>query len=445
MRDSHCDDAEKHRGAANRNPDRHRSVVPDGGSEPLLRVDGLEKHYPITSGLLQRETGRVRAVDGISFTVDRGETVGIIGESGCGKSTAATSLLRLEEPTGGRIEFDGEDVRGFADAELRAFRRRTGMIFQDPTGSFDPRMTLGESIAEPLRVHGVDDAGTRRAVVEDLLERVELPVETFDRYPHKLSGGQKQRAALARSLVVNPDLLVADEPVSALDVSVQAEILALLEELQADLGLATLVISHDIGVVREICDRVHVMYLGEIVESGPTEAVLVDPQHPYTQALVASVPTPDPHAPPRDVTLSGDVPDAANPPGGCSFHPRCPSVVPPESLDVESEQWRRVYEFRLTLAADDVDRAALATRVGVDPAALDVAALREEFDLPAELPESVDEALADALSAAVAGDVDDAHDALLPFASVCEREDPEPRPTPAGRSVPCHLYEPEGG
>lgn len=414
------------------------------GAEPLLRVEELEKHYPITTGLLQRETGRVRAVDGISFSVDRGETVGLIGESGCGKSTAATSLLRLEEPTGGRIVFDGEDVGAYDDAELRAFRRRAGMIFQDPTGSFDPRLTIGESVAEPLQVHGVSDPDTRRAVVEDLLERVELSAETFDRYPHKLSGGQKQRAALARSLVLNPDLLVADEPVSALDVSVQAEILALLDALQTDLGLGVVVISHDIDVVREICDRVHVMYLGEIVESGPTEAVLSDPQHPYTQALAASVPTPDPHAPDRDVTLSGDVPDAANPPSGCSFHPRCPSVVPSSTYDLDEDEWHDVFEFRLALAHEEIDRDALARRASVDPGTLDATTLRSDFDLPDRLGDEQAEAiLQSGLEEAAAGNVEGAVETLEPFVSVCQRVDPEPRPTPAGRSVPCHLYEPE--
>lgn len=411
---------------------------------PLLRVDGLEKQYPITKGLLNREVGRVRAVDGISFTVDRGETVGLIGESGCGKSTAATSLLRLEEPTGGRILFDGDSVGEYDAAELKAFRQRAGMIFQDPTGSFDPRMTIGESVAEYLRVHGIHDGETRRTVVEDLLERVELSAETFDRYPHELSGGQKQRAALARALVLNPDMLVADEPVSALDVSVQADVLSLLADLQVDLGLAILLISHDIGVVREICDRVYVMYLGEIVESGPTEAVFRNPQHPYTRALKGSVPTPNPHATGRETSLDGDVPDAADPPQGCSFHPRCPSVIQPKSVELPREEWRAVLDFRAALADEAVDRRVLATAAGVDQAALDATALRDAYGLPDELATAeAEELLACALVDAVVGEVESARETLHPFASVCERTDPDPRPSDAGRSVPCHLYDPE--
>nr|WP_254663395.1 ABC transporter ATP-binding protein [Haladaptatus sp. W1] len=295
----------------------------------LLSVRDLKKQYPVTEGITRKETGRIRAVDGISFDVFPGETVGLIGESGSGKSTAATTLLSLEAPTDGTVVFDGDDIGTFDRAETKAFRRRAQMVFQDPTTTFDPRMKIGESVAEPLSIHGMTDADQRRTITEDLLGRVGLSAEEFDRYPHELSGGQKQRAALARALILNPDLLVLDEPVSALDVSVQAEILSLLSDLQSKFDLSLLLISHDMGVVREICDRVAVMYLGEIVERGSTEDLFRDPQHPYTRALVSAIPTPDPDAATHRVTLRGDVPDAASPPSGCRFHPRCPSVIPP--------------------------------------------------------------------------------------------------------------------
>jgi len=420
--------------------------------EPLLSVEGLEKHYPVTEGPLQREVGQVRAVDGIDFEVRPGETVGLIGESGSGKSTAATSLLHLEEPTGGTVTFDGDDVGTYDRAERKAFRRHAQMVFQDPSASFDPRMSIGGSVTEPLLVHGMTDAERRRAIAEDLLERVGLSADEFDRYPHELSGGQKQRAALARALVLNPDLVVADEPVSALDVSVQAEILALIDDLQAQFDLSLLLISHDMGVVREICDRVCVMYLGEVVERGPTEELFTDPQHPYTRALVAAVPTPDPDAPDRDVTLSGDVPDAASPPSGCRFHPRCPQVIQPEQYDLDQEHWRAVMDLRMAVAERDVDRQSLrelavAEGVADDPDAVGEAgirtALREEFSLPDELgDDAADRVLSAALDDVAAGDVAAADERLADeFGTVCEREDPTEQATDADHPAACHLHD----
>ena len=281
------------------------------GDDPLLSVRGLTKHFRITEGVMQREVGRVRAVDGIDFEIRRGETFGLIGETGCGKSTAARTLLRLEEPTDGTVVFDGEPVTEFGPTALKRFRRRAQMIFQDPTSSFDPRMRIGESIAEPLRAHGLSDRAERAELVETMLGHVGLAADTAEQHPHELSGGQKQRAALARALVVNPELLVADEPVSALDVSVQAEILDLLDELQDAFDLSILFITHDINVVREICDRVAVMYLGEIVEMGPTGTLLENPQHPYTRALVASIPTLDAAAVREHFDLPATLDDSA--------------------------------------------------------------------------------------------------------------------------------------
>ncbi|MFH5800377.1 ABC transporter ATP-binding protein [Haladaptatus sp. CMAA 1911] len=421
-------------------------------TEALLSVRGLKKLYPLTEGITRKETGEIHAVDGIDFDVFPGETVGLIGESGSGKSTAATTLLSLEDPTDGTVAFDGEDIGAFDRAQTKSFRRRAQMVFQDPTTTFDPRMKIGESVAEPLSIHGMTDAEQRRTITEDLLSRVGLSAEEFDRYPHELSGGQKQRAALARALILNPDLLVLDEPVSALDVSVQAEILALLSDLQSTFDLSLLLISHDMGVVREICDRVAVMYLGEIVERGPTEDLFRDPQHPYTQALVSAIPTPDPDAATDRVPLRGDVPDAASPPSGCRFHPRCPVVIPPEAYDFEQDEWRSVMDLRGAVAEDDIDLGSLrglAVARGeakTEEAVSDVqlrSALREEYNIPDELSDSEAEAvLSAALSDIVSGDVAAADERLsVKFSTVCERESPEERATGAGHPAACHLHD----
>nr|WP_282594397.1 oligopeptide/dipeptide ABC transporter ATP-binding protein [Halorientalis brevis] len=398
-----------------------------------MSVRDLTKHYPVTSGWLRRETGQVRAVDGISFDLDAGETLGLVGESGCGKSTAARSLLRIEEPTAGEVYFDGADVIEFDKAELKRFRRRAQLIFQDPTSSFDPRMTVGESVAEPLRVHGMRDRSRRRAIVTDLLERVGLDADDADRYPHEFSGGQKQRIALARALVVNPDLIVADEPVSALDVSIQASILSLLESVQKEFDLAVLFISHDMGIVREVCDRVAVMYLGEIVEQGPTAGVFENPGHPYTRELLASILRPDPRQRHHLSGLTGDLPDPADPPPGCRFHTRCPAVIQPADLDLDQENWRAVMDVRVHLRDEGIDLASLRElvggeadrQVGTDDVRLK-RRIREEFDIPERLEDpAADGALDDALDAVVDDDVEAARDVLAAaFPTPCEADRP---------------------
>ena len=399
--------------------------------DAVLSVRNLEKHYPVRSGLLRRVTGHVKAVDGVSFDVREGETVGLVGESGCGKSTTATSLLRLEEPTGGEVYFDGEDITEYGSDAEQEFRRRAQMVFQDPNSAFDPRMTVGESVAEPLGIHGLRDAERQREIVEDILERVGLSASDADRYPHEFSGGQKQRIALARALILNPDLLVADEPVSALDVSVQAEILSLLDDLQQELGLSMLLISHDLGVVRQVCDRVGVMYLGELVEMAPTEELFSNPQHPYTEALLASIPNPDPRQRGGAVELTGDVPDPSNPPSGCSFHPRCPRVVPPEAYDFPEGSFREVLDFRLAVENDDVDDD-LSTATAV----------RDEYDIPGELPDGdADAVLSAAVDDVLAGDTGAAAERLADaFSTVCEREAPTLEGTEAGHPAACHLH-----
>ena len=302
-----------------------------GRADPLLRVQDLKVHFPVNEGVLRhRRMASIKAVDGVSFELNRGETFGLVGESGCGKSTTALAILRMLEPTAGRIVFDGEDLSACSQRQLRPVRRRMQMVFQDPFGSLNPRMRVREIVGEPLKVHGV--AGSRRRFrerVAELLDLVGLLPAMGDRYPHQFSGGQRQRIGIARALALEPELLICDEAVSALDVSIQAQVLNLLMDLQEQLGLTYLFIAHDLSVVRHISDRIGVMYLGRIVEVADRDELFERPRHPYTEALLASVPTPDPvveAARPHQV-IEGEVPSVRNPPPGCAFHPRCPKLL----------------------------------------------------------------------------------------------------------------------
>ena len=294
----------------------------------LLEINGLKKFFPIRSGLLRRVTGHVRAVDDVSFHINQGETLSLVGESGCGKTTTSRCILRAVTPTAGEIRFHTADrkvvdLSKLSKPELRPLRRQMQMIFQDPFSSLNPRMTILDIISEPLVVNGVSSRQERRDRVEDLLKMVQLPPEFMNRYPHAFSGGQRQRIGIARALALNPALIVADEPVSALDVSVQAQILNLLLDLQEELRLSFLFVAHDLSVVKHVSDRVAVMYVGKIVEVAETEALFTNPKHPYTEALLSAVPKPDPRLRSQRIILEGDVADAAHPPSGCYFHPRC--------------------------------------------------------------------------------------------------------------------------
>jgi peptide/nickel transport system ATP-binding protein len=304
----------------------------------LVEVENLRVWFPIKSGIiLDRHIGDIKAVDDVSFSISRGETLGLVGESGCGKSTVGRTILRLYEPTAGRIVFDGKDITTLSQNEIRPLRRRMQMVFQDPYASLNPRHSVGRIVGEPLRVHGLSGRKESSSRVRELLEIVGLPADAATRYPHEFSGGQRQRIGLARSLALNPDFIVCDEPVSALDVSIQAQIINLLENLQSDFELTYLFIAHDLAVVRHISDRIAVMYLGKIVEISAAAELYDDPLHPYTISLLSAVPIPDPvvERERETILLAGDLPSPANPPAACRFHTRCPYVQPTLCRDEE--------------------------------------------------------------------------------------------------------------
>lgn len=300
------------------------AVMENEPHEVLMEVRDLTKYFPITGGLFSRVVGHVKAVDGVSFDLRRGETLGLVGESGCGKTTTGRAVLRLIEPTSGTIKFEGQDITHVNKQQMRALRRQMQIIFQDPFGSLNPRMSVGQIIEEPLVIHHMGSRKEREARVRELLDVVGLASYHLRRYPHEFSGGQRQRIGIARALALNPKLIVADEPVSALDVSIQSQILNLLEDLQAEFGLTYLFIAHGLNVIRHISDRVGVMYLGAMAEIASSEDIYRKPLHPYTEALFSAIPIPNPDIKRERIILQGDVPSPVNPPAGCRFHTRCP-------------------------------------------------------------------------------------------------------------------------
>ena len=297
--------------------------------EPILQVKNLKKYFPITKGLFNRQVGAVKAVDDVSFNIYPNETVGLVGESGCGKTTTGRSLLRLIEPTGGEVVYNNENILTYGREQMREVRRNLQIIFQDPYSSLNPRMTIENIIGEALEFHGIAKGNERRQMVADLLVRVGLQPSYLTRYPHEFSGGQRQRIGIARALALNPDFIVCDEAVSALDVSVQAQVINLLQDLQQEFNLSYLFIAHDLSVVRHISDRIAVMYLGQVVELAPKKNLFNGPMHPYTQALLSAIPHPNPRKKKERVILEGDVPSPINPPNGCRFHTRCPACYSP--------------------------------------------------------------------------------------------------------------------
>lgn len=315
-------------------------------AEALLEVKNLVKHFPITQGIIfSKKVEAVQAVDDVSFTVNKGETLGLVGESGCGKSTTGRVILRLIEATSGEVRFEGRNILTLNAKEMRELRKDMQIIFQDPYASLNPRMTVGDIIAEPLKIHGLAKGKERQKRVQELLEVVGLASYHARRYPHEFSGGQRQRIGIARALAVRPKLIICDEPVSALDVSIQAQVINLLQDLQKEFGLTYLFIAHDLSVVKHISDRVAVMYLGKIVELADKYELFDNAQHPYTQALLSAIPVPDPHYKRERIILQGDVPSPINPPSGCRFHTRCPKVMDickvqvPESVEVSPNHW----------------------------------------------------------------------------------------------------------
>ena len=421
--------------------------------ETLVEVTGMRKYYEQEDSPLDRVLGSggpsVKAVDGVDLNVRERETLGLVGESGCGKSTAGRAILYLDPPTDGTVVFAGDDLGTLSKSELRKRRKDMQMVFQDPMSSLDPRMTAGQTIMEPLKIHGLAE-GRRRERVFELMEAVGLERGQYGRYPHELSGGQRQRVGIARALAVDPDFIVADEPVSALDVSVQAQIINLLEDLQEEFGLTYLFIAHDLSVVRHISDRVAVMYLGEIVEVAETDDLFETPKHPYTRALLSAIPEPDPLADTGDRTiLKGDVPSPINPPSNCRFRTRCPSIIPPDDLDIEQERYREVMFYRQRLEAGDVDLDAIESEVRIEaettPTAVadggEHAALFEYF-FDGPLSGEAEAAVAESFEHLENDRWEQAEATLRDtFESICERK--HPKLGESDHPAACHLHDEE--
>ena len=418
----------------------------DGDRDPLVTVDGLRTYYE-SEKLFGGSP--VKAVDGVSFEIGRGETFGIVGESGCGKTTLGRSILHLEDVDGGTVAFDGTDITSLGSRELKEWRRNAQMVYQNPTSSINERMTVGKIVREPLEVYDWKTAQARRERVSELLDLVGLRSEHYHRYPHQFSGGQRQRIGIARALALEPDFIVLDEPVSALDVSVQAKILNLLSDLQEEFDLTYMLIAHDLSVVRHICDRVGVMYLGQLMEVGPTEQLFQSPANPYTRSLLSAIPRPDPSVGTDRITLRGTPPSPRDPPSGCGFSTRCPfKIRPPVAESLSDEQWARIEEFRAVLRerrqAEVTVSQRLKGRLGLESRFTpieDVAAdLFESVEYSEEIQTTIDEAIELVLDGN-----DDRARALLDdkFGDVCETEVPERHEVAGGQTSRCHRHRPE--
>jgi len=436
--------------------DEQLDEVADG--EPLVELDGVSKYFQSETGLLAslRGSADVEAVDDVSFDIEKGETLALVGESGCGKSTLARALLQLKRPTDGTVRFRGADLTAMSDKEIRPIRQRMQMIFQDPQSSLDPRMKVGQIVKEPMDAHGLYSRSERRERVRDLLEQVGLEASHYDRYPHEFSGGQRQRINMARALSTNPDIIVCDEPVSALDVSIQAQILNTLQDLQDEFGVTYLFISHDLSMIRYIADRVAVMYLGHIVELADKEELFENPKHPYTEALLDAIPVPDPRSTETRSRLGGDVPSPIDPPSGCRFRDRCPELIRPDAASAEQAgpDADPIANYEMTDAGwNGVRRFTRAVKrrefsVAADDAAGDVAALAREEFFADGLPDGAPgEAVQEAIELVAAGEWNEAATGLsatFEEASICAVERPAYTvPTEHGTAehdVACHLY-----
>jgi oligopeptide/dipeptide ABC transporter ATP-binding protein len=420
--------------------------------ETLLEIENLSKYFSTGSGMLSGffDSDDVEAVDDVTLELKKGETLALVGESGCGKSTLARAILQLIEPTDGSVRFKGTDLTELSGREIRPLRRDMQMIFQDPQSSLNPRMKVGQIIEEPMKAHGLYDKSGRRERARELLELVELKAEYYNRYPHEFSGGQRQRINLARAMSTDPELIMCDEPVSALDVSVQAQVLNTMRELQAEFGFTYLMISHDLSAVRYIADRVAVMYLGHIVELAEKEELYENPKHPYTQALLDAIPIPDPRSRDARATLEGDVPSPINPPSGCRFRTRCPKLIAPEEFELTETEWSQTLAFvrgvqRRTFAIKGAD-----STVEDGDAELPQSTVESEIDarfFPEGRPADVDEVVEDVCASIADGDWDDAREivtARFEDASVCALE--RPQYTVASEHgtgdhfVGCHLH-----